>query len=353
MPETLTQSEINEIVRQARENELYDAGGRIVKRHDWLRPDKLKKEHIRIVRSLHDSFCKTVSLTLSQSLRGQIVIDVHPEEGVQQTSYSEYLMRAMGEIEFSKPVWYTFALGSGSSVLAALEIPQDFAYFMVDKLAGGKGTPPVRTAGDPLSAVKEVGEVERDLLKKIVAHFLDEYATAWESYGAEGVRARLSRVETDPQFLSLTPSQNDVLLSIQLKVSVMPRRGDEGVAPEEIVEYGMRLCLPYSMLEPLLRDAVGGRLSGQYEEAGISEDLRENLALVNVTLRAIFGQTRVRIGDLMELQLGDILELDKPIDEPFVVTVNGSPKFFADIGKVGTRKAVEILGEWRARRYGK
>lgn len=343
----MTQSEINDLVRQAREHLVHSQGGRMIRRHDWLRPDKLKKEHLRVIRSLHDAFCKTVSLTMSQSLRGQLVIDVHPDEGVQQTTYAEYLMRAMGEIEFTHPIWYTFSLSHASQALAAIEIPADFAYFMVDRLAGGKGY--------PTGPVRQVGEVERDLLRKLVSHFLADYASAWDPHGTGSVTATIHRIETDPQFLSLTPSQNDVLVCVQLKVSVIPKRSDDvspRQPPDEMQVYTMRICLPYSLLEPILRDTAASRIPGQRGETEVSPEMYDRLAQVEVELRVIFGTTRITVGELMQLKPGDILVLDQNCTEPFRVTVAGVNKFLAGAGKVGTRKAIQILGEWRARRHG-
>ena len=51
---------------------------------------------------------------------------------------------------------------------------------------------------------------------------------------------------------------------------------------------------------------------------------------------------RIRLGELQDLKIGDVVNLGISADSPVTVTVGGKPKFKAAITPIGSRMAVTI-----------
>ena len=60
-------------------------------------------------------------------------------------------------------------------------------------------------------------------------------------------------------------------------------------------------------------------------------------------MRAELGRTRLPINELMKLQEGDVIPLDRRTSEPIRVFVGAKEKFTAKAGKAGKYRAVRVL----------
>ena len=54
------------------------------------------------------------------------------------------------------------------------------------------------------------------------------------------------------------------------------------------------------------------------------------------------GFSGLELGEIMNLQLGDIIQLDTKVDQPLVMQVANQKLFKVFIGKVGTQMAVQV-----------
>ena len=61
------------------------------------------------------------------------------------------------------------------------------------------------------------------------------------------------------------------------------------------------------------------------------------LNTINVTMPA-----KVRLTDLLELQVGDLVSLDLPVQRPAGIRVNGKKKFMGEIVTVGNTRGIQI-----------
>jgi len=107
----------------------------------------------------------------------------------------------------------------------------------------------------------------------------------------------------------------------------------------------MSLCIPYNVIEPIM-----GVLAAQnwfsYQRKGGQEDhvrkLTRNVNNAPVEMRAILGQTTIRLQELLSLQVGDLITTDKPIEKDVLIQVEGRNKFTGQVGQFRGNKSVRI-----------
>src|SRR5690606_20360463 len=105
------------------------------------------------------------------------------------------------------------------------------------------------------------------------------------------------------------------------------------------------ICIPHVVLEPIIPN-----LSVRYwmqtnkkepsPEQSIILEKRVKKAILPVV--AELGEGEISVEDLLYLQIGDVISLNRKIDEPLIVKVGETPKFTAQPGKLRNRMAVQI-----------
>jgi flagellar motor switch protein FliM len=73
------------------------------------------------------------------------------------------------------------------------------------------------------------------------------------------------------------------------------------------------------------------------------EQLLSHLVKTNISLSVELGTRPMAIGDILNLKVGDTLELDRSAGDSIPVKVEGIPKFLAYPGHSNSRRAVQVL----------
>jgi len=104
------------------------------------------------------------------------------------------------------------------------------------------------------------------------------------------------------------------------------------------------ICYPVIALESLLpklasRDLM---LNESGSKKSRNQDLKVILGGADVEVEAFVGTAMVSLRDILELESGDMLKLDRGIDDGVEVTINGKERFVADVGVKRHRKSLRI-----------
>lgn len=70
----------------------------------------------------------------------------------------------------------------------------------------------------------------------------------------------------------------------------------------------------------------------------------EELDHMEVELQAHLATLSLRVRDILNFQVGDVIELDCKPDTPLKVMVEQRPKFFGIAGVQGGKKAIRVMG---------
>ncbi|MFP4416480.1 MAG: flagellar motor switch protein FliM [Fibrobacterota bacterium] len=280
--------------------------------YDFRRPDRVSKDQMRTLQNLHEGYARQFSTTLTNFLRTFVEIEL---VSVDQLTYSEFVMSIS-----SPSCIYVFKMDplEGSAII---EINPSLVFFIIDRLFGGQGRPSEQN--------RELTLIEQNVITRIVERSLNDLKEVWEHIGV--FSPHIDAYETNPQFVQIAPPGETVIL-ISLEVRMENASGL------------MSICFPYMLLESVINNLSGESwMSSQSattkETRSMLEKEIENLP---VPVSTAIGQMKLTIRDLLQLQRGDVLCLDKPKDSDLIIQIGGKTKMSGKSGLIGRKKAVKV-----------
>ena len=318
MGEVLSQNEIDSLLNALNNGELdaeeiKDSGEKQVKDYDFARPAKFSKEHLRTMEIIFEHYGRLLSTNLPGYLRKNIQVEVMNSEAVTYSEFSNAL---------SNPVLLSVVNFDPMPGSIIIELATNLGYAMVDRMLGG--------LGEPLDRSREFSEIELLIIERIMNACINLLREPWKNVA--DIHPRLERIETNSQFAQfISPSEMIAIITINIKV------GD--------VEGLMNICLPYMTLEDVM-----DRLNTKYwfssmQQRGDQEytELIETLiSKAPMPVKAVLGRSVISVNDFINLQVGDIIRLDKKVEEELNVYVGNIRKFTALPGASGDRYAVRV-----------
>ncbi len=285
--------------------------------YDFKRPERVGKEQMRALQTLHEGFGRNFGASLSALLRKMVEVKL---TSVDQLTYSEFVY------SLENPTCFNLLKAEPLEGNLILDINPSILYPIIDRMLGGgvENSPAVRR---PLT------EIELGLVSYITDLFLKELKHAWEN--VVDLDLAVLRVESNPQLVQIVPP-NEVVVLISFEVTLGEMHGM------------MNLCVPYNSIE-----RIGNKLTAnswvsygrrQATDASIQQ-ISYHLEGSVVELAVDLADTTITTKDLVELRVGDIITTTKDIRSPLVVRIEGMPKFFARPGAFKGQKAMEIESE--------
>jgi flagellar motor switch protein FliM len=107
----------------------------------------------------------------------------------------------------------------------------------------------------------------------------------------------------------------------------------------------MFFCVPYSMIEPV-KDKLFSGVQGDemVTDQRWTKIMHENLMYTSVDLAAEIGSLQVTFEDLINFEVGNIINIGRSVSDELVVKVEGVPKLKGHAGLSEGNQAVKITG---------
>lgn len=289
---------------------------KVIKTYDFRRPDKLSKDQMRTLQLIHETFGRLASSSLSAYLRTAVQLNmVSIEQGV----YGEYVERMPPDT-----ILHILSMDPlPGSVLIGLD--RVAAMSAVERLLGGTGFAP-DTARNPT-------EIELALLQSLVGNMLTSLTEAWGR--VVDLQPAIRDVVLDARYVQVA-LRSDPVVVIALEVALAQNSGT------------VTLCLPYVALEPILPKLTAqlwfasGRRGG---DAHLVDLLRQSLEAVEIDVMVELGSASVTLQELTELSVGDVVLMERTVDQPLDLVIGGRRKFLGRPGTVGNKLAVQVVGK--------
>jgi flagellar motor switch protein FliM len=317
MSKILTQEEIDALLKTVVATQssvpVMEAVERPIHLYDFKHPDRISKDQLRALRTIHDSFSRSFGTYLSGMLRTLVDINLL---SIDQATYSEYML------SLSVPSCIYIVASKNLKGAAIMEISPQFALTVVDRLLGG--------TGNRVGNIRELTIIEQNILRKMVESGLSILTDAWRH--VYRLNLYIESFESNPQFVQIAPaSETAAVVSFEIIIRDMT--------------FPMNLCFPYFVLDPLIQN-----LSTSWSNVGIkrpsnreSEAVRTRVQLSKLPLVVKLGSARLPMKDLAQVRVGDVIRLDERADEYLKIVVNGKPKFWCEPGISKARRAVRIV----------
>jgi len=284
--------------------------------YDFKRPERVGKEQMRALQTLHEGFGRNFGAALSALLRSIVEVKL---TSVDQLTYSEFVF------SLENPTCFNLLKAEPLEGNLILDINPSILYPIIDRLLGGG------REGGPL-ARRPLTEIELRLVSRITGLFLDELHHAWEN--VLDLQLKVVQVESNPQLVQIVPP-NEVVVLISFELTIGEIRGM------------INLCIPYNSIERIGGKLTANTWSAYGRKQCTPESIRqigETLCTSLVELKVRLAQTRINAGDLVGLRVGDIITTEKDVRSPLVVFIEDIPKFFGGPGAHKGHKAI-LIGE--------
>lgn len=320
MAEILSQSEIDELLSAINTGDLdveeaKKEQKKQVKLYDFKRPAKFSKDQIRTLQMINDNFARLLTTYLSAYLRTFVEVTV---ASVDQVTYDEF-MRSL-----PNPTIMGIFSAPPLEGNAILETNPKIAFAIIDRLLGGPG--------ESFEATGELTEIEETVMIKVFNRMLQSMSEAWKNVSSD-LKPNFEKIENNPQFTQVvSPNEKVAVIAFSVKIS-----NNEGL---------FNVCLPFIFLEPVI-----DRLSAHFwfatgHQKKVSEEdiklLDNRIKKTAAEVVAVLGKTEITVGELLGLQDGDVISLDKPTDSDIDLYVGSQVKFRGKPGTVNKHLAVQV-----------
>jgi len=317
--EVLSQNEIDTLLAALSSGSV-DVNGikeeeeqRRIRIYDFRRPNRFSKEQIRTLYMLHDNFSRLLSTFLATQLRTPTQVEL---VSVEEMTFDEFTR--------SVPNPTVMALANPNELEGqiVLELNPGLAFALLERLLGGQA--------EGLMDVRPLTDIELAVVERLIHRVLQVLDEAWAHVSP--LRLELERMETNPQFVQIiSPSEMVALVSLRVKVDAA-----EGLC---------NFCYPYLLLKP-----VAPKLSAHHWFSALDprvapanqEVLRRRLARTSIPIAAQLGQAKITVRDLLNLQVGDVVELNTRVGGDILLLVGSQPKFWACPGRIDGRLGLKI-----------
>lgn len=282
--------------------------------YDFKRPERVGKEQMRALQTLHEGFGRNFGAALSALMRSIVEVKL---TSVDQLTYSEFVF------SLENPTCFNLLKAEPLEGNLILDLNPSILYPIIDRLLGGG-----KESGPP--ARRPLTEIELRLVSRITDLFLRELGRAWNN--VLPLDLAVVRVESNPQLAQIVPP-NEVVVLISFELTLADMRGM------------LNLCIPFNSIE-----RIGSKLSSNswtaYGRKEVSEEsirrISRNLHGALVDMVVELADTTITTGELVGLRVGDIITTEHDTKQPLKVRVQGVDKFRAFAGALKGQKAIRI-----------
>ncbi len=279
--------------------------------YDFRSPSRFSREQLRALQMVNETFARQMATVLSTTLR---IVGHAGLTGVDQLTYDDYT-RNLPNPSLLAVCEFTPMGGDG-----VFQMPMEVVMSIIDRLLGGPGTDeqPSRALSD----------IEAGLIRSVVQRIVRELTYAFDTLAP--VKCTVQSLESDVQLLQLAPPQDPMVIS-----SFELRIGD--------LVSTASLCMPVSTVAPVLEvlKAKPQELTGP--QAAAAKALKDRMQDVPVTVTVAFEPIQLTSHEVLDLQVGDVLPLRHPTNQPLTLSADGVAVGAAVPGSHGSRLACQIV----------
>lgn len=272
--------------------------------------DRIVRSRMHTLEAINDRFARHLRTSLLTFMRRSADIAVG---AVQIQKYGEFIRHLPVPVNINlmhmKPLRGT----------ALFVFDPKLVFLVVDNLFGSDGRYHVRIEG------RDFTRTEQRIIRRLLNVTLESYGNAWQplypldfDYVRSEMHGKLANIV----------APNEVVITTTFQIEFGPIGG------------ALTVCIPYSMIEPI-RTLLTNPLQDEIEiDKRWVKQLSTQVQSADVELRAQFLTMQSSIGQLLKLQVGDVLPVDIP--EKIVATVNGVPVMECGYGTSNKHYALRV-----------
>lgn len=318
MGEILTQEEVDALLsglsggKIAAETDI-PAGSESYIPFDFMNQGRIVRGRLPMLEMLHERFGRLFRQTLSATM--QRVVDVNMV-ALDLNKFGEF-MRGL-----SAPSSLNIFRLDPLPGFGLLALEGNLVFTMINSFFGGKAT-----RAYPMEK-PDFSPIEQKLIKTVVDLILRDYSQVWQP--VHPIRVSHVRMEVNPQFVSIVPDSDGVVVA-EIEFSI-----------EESTER-MFFCIPYATLEPIKEKLKQSYQGESPENVNAWQDqIAAHLNNVEVDMAVRLGTAEITGRQILDLKVGDIIQLNERCSQPVDVYVADILKLKGLVGSAYGNKAIRV-----------
>ncbi len=315
----LSQVEVDALLKGLSDGEIPTAAEKSVQTgdvvpYDFEHQTRTIKGKMPTLEMINEKFCRNVRNSLFGLLRK--TVDVVPD-GIETMPYGDFLQNL--KVPASLNIFQLPPLRGN----ALLSVSSDLAFIIVDNYFGGDCRFHARIEG------RDFTNVEQAVIKKVVDIIFKEMDQVWRV--VYPVEHKFIRTEMNPQFVNIV-GVTEIVVVYSFKMEV------------ESSTDSFSFCVPYTVFEPI-KDKLYGVHQGEIDSVDKtwSENLRYQLNQVPLGMSAEIGTADITVSDVLNLKVGDVIQLNDKVRDPIKVFIEGKKKYWGRAGVSDKNYALQIL----------
>lgn len=293
--------------------ETEDEQSENIQPYDLTNQDRVIRGRMPILEIIYERFIRQFRVSLSNSLRKISTISM----------ISTDLLK-FGEFVNTLPIPSCMSIMRFNELRgpALIVFESKLAYAIIDSYFGGTDRPYTKFEG------KEFTSIELSFMKRVMDMAIADLEEAWAP--VHRIDAQYVRTEINPQFVGVVPP-SDVIITTTFEVEF------------ESVSGTIMVVIPYSTIEPIKQ-----KLSSSFQTENDVVDtlwtrsMHEHVQSAEAAAIVKLGNTSMTIGDLVSLQVGDIIPLHQEVSGELDLEIEGATKMKCLIGTYKGNRAVQI-----------
>ncbi len=203
---------------------------------------------------------------------------------------------------------------------ALIVLDPTLVFLIIDNLFGGDGRFHTRVEG------RDFTQTEQRIIQRILNIFFENYEKSWSHIYP--IEFEYMRSEMNTQFANIA-TPNEVVVTTTFNVEIGSSQGE------------IHCCMPYSMIEPI-RDLLSSSLQGETLDIDKrwTRLMTQQIQTAEVEIVANMGSARSTFGDILNLQVGDIIPLNIPTT--ILATVDEVPVMECTYGTLHGQYALRV-----------
>lgn len=281
--------------------------------YDITNQDRIIRGRMPMMDLINDRFTRSFRVSLSSVLRKTTSVNVINRE-----------MSKFGELLTTLPIPTCICVIRLNELRgpALIIIESKLSYAIIDSFFGGRDRPFTKVDG------KEFTKIELTFMKRIMDIAIRDLEEAWAPI--QNLDAQFMRAEINPQFASIVPP-SEVVLNTTYEIEFESASGT------------VMVVFPYSTIEP-----VKQKLSSTFQtdtdvvDTVWSSYLTKHINLVEIIAKVKLGEAEIKLSEIVNLQVGDIIPLAQDVSGELVVEIEDVAKLKCLSGLYKGSRAVQV-----------
>ena len=320
MSQVLSQEEIDALLKGIAEGDVAlesehesPAADSEVRPFDLASMARGKKEDLPTLQFVYERFGKALTSALTLFIEREVEVSASK---VQNTEYRE--------LTKNLPLPTNMNLVTAESLKGFLILIFDakLIFSVLETIFGGSRLSAPKIEG------REFTKIELKVVKKLMEVVLLELEKAWSP--VYELRCKYSRSEMNPNYVTAIGPEEIVSLC-EFSVTV------------DDVNSWMKVCVPYSILEPIKNLLV---IAPSREDREIKQrwekQLKSRLMKVPLELTATLGRRRMSLQEFVNLREGSLILVDRHVNDPLSLEIDNRTRLKGKLGLFKGSKAIKI-----------